>query len=299
MGFNVLSLFDGISCGQIALQRAGIKVDKYYASEIDKSAIKVTQANYPNTIQVGDVSKLDSKDFSDISLVCGGSPCQPFSFSGKQLAFADPRAKLFFEYVRILKEVKPKYFFLENVRMKQEYQDIITEHMGVEPICINSRLVSSQNRVRYYWTNIPNVTQPEDKNITWQDIKEDGIEIESHPRDQECVAAMRGRYLVDGKRQDGKQLTKGLTQQYIEFRHDGKTNTITTVSKDNVVVPFKLEKRVLASEFDYRFMTPLEHERLQTVDDGYTDHVGATKRCKLLGNAWTVDVISHVFKGMK
>jgi len=169
---QVLSLFDGMSCGQLALRQLGIPIEKYYASEIDKYAITVTQANFPNTIQVGDVCALDPKDYADIDLIIGGSPCQGFSFAGKKLAFNDPRSKLFFEFVRLVKAIQPKYFLLENVRMKKEWLAIITEQLGVEPICINSALVSAQNRVRYYWTNIPNVTQPADQGLLLKDILE-------------------------------------------------------------------------------------------------------------------------------
>jgi len=172
---NVLSLFDGMSCGQIALKELGIKVDKYYASEIDKYAIQIAQKNFPNTIHVGDVTKVSAADFPKIDLLLGGSPCQGFSFAGKQLNFNDSRSKLFFEFVRLLKELKPKYFLLENVRMKQEYQDVISEHLGVKPLLINSALVSAQNRNRLYWTNIPNITQPEDRGIVLKDILENGI----------------------------------------------------------------------------------------------------------------------------
>lgn len=170
MGINVLSLFDGISCGQVALERAGIKVDNYYASEIDKYAIQITQKNYPNTIQLGDVRNIKGEDLPKIDLLIGGSPCQGFSFAGKQLNFDDPRSKLFFEYVRLLEETKPKYFLLENVKMKKEYQDVISRYLRVEPIEINSALVSAQNRKRLYWTNIPGITQPEDKGILLKDI---------------------------------------------------------------------------------------------------------------------------------
>jgi len=169
---NVLSLFDGMSCGRIALDRLGIKVDNYYASEIDKYAIQVSQANYPDIIQVGDVTELDLLILPKIDLIMGGSPCQGFSFAGKQLAFDDPRSALFFEFVRCVKELKPKYFLLENVRMKKEYLDVISEYMGVKPIMINSALVSAQNRVRYYWTNIPGIEQPEQRGIVLRDILE-------------------------------------------------------------------------------------------------------------------------------
>lgn len=176
---NVLSLFDGMSCGQIALDNLGIKVNNYFASEIDKHAIKVTQHNYPNTIQIGDVTQVKGENLPKIDLLIGGSPCQGFSFAGKQLNFDDPRSKLFFEFVRILKECNPKYFLLENVKMKKEYQDVITEHLGVEPIEINSNLLSAQNRKRLYWTNIPGVTIPNDKGILLKDIVHENENIDT------------------------------------------------------------------------------------------------------------------------
>ena len=189
---KVLSLFDGMSCGQIALSKLGFKVDKYYASEIDKYAIEITQKNFPNTIQLGDVCQLDPKDFMDVDLIQAGSPCQGFSFAGAQLAFDDPRSALFFEFIRLLKEIGPKYFLLENVRMKKEFLEVITDQVSscytaddvddeyvdmfgnvrFEPHFINSSLLSAQSRQRYYWTNIPNIKQPEDKGIVLRDILE-------------------------------------------------------------------------------------------------------------------------------
>jgi DNA-cytosine methyltransferase len=178
---KVLSLFDGMSCGRIALDQLGIPVEKYYASEIDKYAIQVSQANYPDIIQVGDICDLDPKDYKDVSLMLAGSPCQGFSFAGKQLAFDDPRSALFFEFIRLLKAIKPKYFLLENVRMKKEFLQVISEQVsacypeivfGIEPIFINSSLVSAQSRQRYYWTNIPGIKQPEDRGIVLRDILE-------------------------------------------------------------------------------------------------------------------------------
>ena len=182
---NVVSLFDGCSGTQIALNNLGIKVDTYYASEIDKYAIQITQKNFPDTVQLGDIKDIKGEDLSDIDLIVGGSPCQGFSFAGKQLAFDDPRSALFFEFVRLLKEVKPKYFLLENVRMKQEFQDVISEQVssiypecsnnglfGIEPILINSALLSAQNRNRLYWTNIPNIEQPEDVGLVLRDVLE-------------------------------------------------------------------------------------------------------------------------------
>ncbi len=185
---KVLSLFDGMSCTQIALKNLGIKVDAYYASEIDKYGIQVTQANFPNTVQVGDITKLNPDDYKDVTLIVAGSPCQGFSFSGKQLAFDDPRSALFFEFVRLLKAIKPKYFLLENVRMKKEFQEVITQKVSecypehsdgqdlfggrIEPILINSSLLSAQSRQRLYWTNIPNIEQPNDLGIVLRDVLE-------------------------------------------------------------------------------------------------------------------------------
>jgi DNA (cytosine-5)-methyltransferase 3A len=186
-GLVVLSLFDGMSCGQLALKKAGIKVKQYYAAEIDKYAIQVTQANFPDTIQLGDVTKVFAKDLPKIDLLIGGSPCQGFSFAGKGLNFEDPRSKLFFEFVRLRKECNPKWFFLENVRMKYEHELVISKFMGVEPIEINSALLSAQNRQRLYWTNInekpyglfgelkPDIPQPKDKGMLLKHILETDV----------------------------------------------------------------------------------------------------------------------------
>ena len=185
-----------MACGRIALEQLGIPVEKYYASEIDKYAIQVAQANYPDIIQVGDVSNLDPKDYMDVDLIQGGSPCQGFSMAGKQLAFDDPRSALFFEFIRLLKAIKPKYFLLENVKMKKEFLQVISEQVsacypdiifGIEPIFINSSLVSAQSRQRYYWTNIPGIKQPEDRGIVLKDILEDDF---SSDRDKSyCIDA--------------------------------------------------------------------------------------------------------------
>ena len=166
-----------MACARVALDQCGINVEKYYASEIDKYAIQIAKANYPDIIHIGDVREVTGEVYQDIDLLCGGSPCQGFSFAGKQLNFEDPRSALFFEFVRVLKEVKPKYFLLENVRMKKEFQDVISEYLGVEPIMINSALVSAQNRVRLYWTNIPNIEQPKDKGLVLKDILDTDVEF--------------------------------------------------------------------------------------------------------------------------
>ena len=173
---KILSLFDGMACWYEALVRAGIKIDKYYASEIDKYAIQIATKNHPDIIEIWDVCEVKWEDYQDIDLLIWGSPCQWFSVAGKMLNFNDPRSKLFFEYVRILREVKPKYFLLENVKMKKEWQDIISRELWVEPIEINSSLVSAQNRRRLYRTNIPNVSQPTDKGILLKDILEENVD---------------------------------------------------------------------------------------------------------------------------
>tara|TARA_Y100001937_G_scaffold43857_1_gene61840 strand:+ start:1191 stop:2399 length:1209 start_codon:yes stop_codon:yes gene_type:complete len=209
---NVLSLFDGMSCGRIALERCGFKVENYFASEIDKHAIKVSKANYPDTVHLGDVTRIKTRDrsvfyFEDpdcvpvdqlfkirqtkIDLLIGGSPCQGFSFAGGQLAFNDPRSKLFFEYVRLLEELKPRYFLLENVIMKQEFQDVISKYLGVKPVRINSNLVSAQNRDRLYWTNIPVKSLPENKRVYLKDILQNVADIgEEHYHSMKSVAYM-------------------------------------------------------------------------------------------------------------
>ena len=288
MAFNVLSLFDGMSCGQIALERAGIQYDNYFASEIDKYAIKVTQANYPNTIQIGDVCKVKGSDLPKIDLLIGGSPCQGFSFSGKQLNFEDPRSALFFEFVRLLKECKPRYFLLENVRMKSKYLNIISSYLDVNPIIINSALVSAQNRVRYYWTNIPNVSQPKDKGILLKDVLEDGFVDKGKSY---CIDANYGkggnpkRYFLRSSRQ-------------LVFSKEGLCHIGDAESSNSGGSAGAGSALVTEDVAIWRKLTPLECERLQTVPDGYTRHVSDSQRYKMIGNGWTVDVITHIFKGL-
>lgn len=215
---KVFSAFDGMSCLQLALDNAKIEYENYYSSEIDKFPMQVTQANYPNTKQLGDIRNIKGKDLPKINLLAGGSPCQGFSYSGKMLNFNDPRSKLFFEFVRLLDELNPDYFLLENVKMKKEWEDVISSYLGVKPLRINSNLVSAQNRDRLYWTNIVSkdeFTLPEDKNILLKDIIEEG---------QFALGlAQRGRY------QDGK------TVQRYELNGMEKTNTLTTVQKDSLI----------------------------------------------------------------
>ena len=318
---NVLSLFDGMSCGRIVLDRAGIKVDNYFASEVDKYAIKVAQANYPSTVHMGDVRDLQTEDgwlhtdhldhdgvarAVEIDLLIGGSPCQGFSFAGKQLNFDDPRSKLFWEYVRLLNDLRPTYFLLENVKMKKQSMDVISEALGVEPIFINSSLVSAQNRQRYYWTNIPMDKMPQDKGIKLRDVLEDGYV----DRDKaHCIDAnyFKGgnlksyfekhrRQLVfsdDGMCHVGDADLKGHGYNRRVYHPEGKAPSLCAASGGN------LEPKTFVSPDSWRKLTPLECERLQTVPEGYTAHVSNTQRYRMLGNGWTVDVISHLLKGMK
>ena len=301
---NVLSLFDGMSCGRIALERAGIDVDTYYASEIDKWAMQIAKKNYPGTVHLGGVEDVDGTAL-DIDLLIGGSPCQAFSNAGKGEGFDDPRGKLFWEYVRLLRETKPKYFLLENVVMKKEHQDVITEALGVEPVMINSADFSAQNRKRLYWTNIP-ISTWSAKGINLVDIIEDGVV----DRDKSfCLDAnyFKGgnlkqyfekhrRQLVfskDGLCHVGEADLSGNESVRRVYHVAGKSPTLTTMGGGH------REPKVATSEATYRKLTPLECERLQTVPGGYTEGVSNTQRYKMIGNGWTVDVIAHIFKGME
>lgn len=299
---NVLSLFDGMSCGQIALERSGLRVKKYFASEIDKFAIKVTQNNYPNTIQLGSVENWNSWRIPKIDLILAGSPCQGFSFAGKQLNFDDPRSKLFFTFVDILESIKPKYWLLENVLMKREYENIISSKLNIDPIMIDSSLVSAQSRKRLYWTNIRSevvdffgrkksqIQQPKDKKIFLKDIIENGFV----DREKSCTivaseykGCSSDYYLENSRRQIVfiDQRPRGKNKG---GKHYFKCPTITSGE-------FVCNNKLFNGK-DYRKLTPLECERLQTVPENYTNHVSNTQRMKMLGNGWTVDVIAHILK---
>ena len=271
---NVLSLFDGMSCGQIALNRAGIEYNTYYASEIDKYAIEVTNKNYPNTIQIGSITDISADDFGDekIDLIIGGSPCQSFSRAGDGSGF-DGSSKLFWEFIRVLKDVNPTYFLLENVIMKKEWQDVITEALGVKPIEITSAKFVPQARRRLYWTNIPNIEQPEQGDYDINDFFEgDGFPSACNVK-------------REFKR---KELFNTLTATYWKgIRGSGRPSVST-------------EEGFLDDNRDaHRMLTPNECEALQTVPKNYTDCVSKTQRYKMLGNGWTVDVIAHIFKNLK
>ncbi len=412
---RVLSLFDGMSCGRIALERAGIPVEAYYASEIDKYAIKVAQANYPDTIQMGDIRTVRAGMLPQIDLILAGSPCQGFSFAGKQLNFEDDRSKLFFEFIRILKAYKPKYFLLENVVMSQQNNDVISSMLGelypecitqkdmfragrLEPIQINSALVSAQNRNRLYWTNIPDVTQPEDRGILLEDILEDvNTNVSQEAIDYAKTAVFnqdrpvsmgdKAYTILSGSQKLYKivSLTERRTEEAKKIRRktkdrdfsprrgkelvprtDDKSNCLTkehilckipVIKQDNELIykPHKSQcldanyykspdnhgqrtgcievghvagvkghdvlkrvyspkgkgptldvpsgdnrhKKIAVDACHWRKLTPIECERLQTVDDNYTNHVSNTQRYKMLGNGWTVDVIVHILRNME
>ena len=306
---NVLSLFDGMSCGQLALQRTGVRVSQYFASEVDKYAIQIAKKNFPDTIHVGDVRQVRGVDLPKIDLLIGGSPCQGFSFAGSQLNFDDPRSKLFFEFTRLLDELKPKYFLLENVKMKKESQAVISAALGVEPVEINSALVSAQSRRRLYWTNIPFDKNIEDKGIVLNDILENGAVSDrekSHCLDANYFkgggANMLRSYVHKHKRQvvfgdgchqvgiatdiNGHDLMKRI------YATSGKSPTLNAMTGGN------REPKIAVDELHWRKLTPLECERLQTVPDSYTSGVSATQRYKMLGNGWTVNVITHIFKSL-
>ncbi len=338
LNMNVLGVFDGISCGQVALERAGFNIDNYFASENDKFPIKVTQHNYPNTIQLGDVTNWREWELPPLDLIMGGSPCQGFSFAGKQLNFEDPRSKLFFEFVDIINHFKPKYFLLENVVMKKQYQDIITEYLGVEPIMINSNLVSAQNRRRLYWTNIPNLTQPENKEIYLKDIIESDVDdtfnlkgkwlewwnknkdfqvskkySAVNPDKAICMTARQyanwnGTFIqipfamTERRTEEAKRIRREHQQKYgKDFSpRRGKELVPRNDGKMNcLTATYSLkEHTVLDNQIIYRKLTPIECERLQTLPDNYTKVVSNSQRYKTLGNGWTVEVITHILKNM-
>ena len=280
---------------------------KYYASEIDKYAIKITQKNFPDTIQLGNIREVKASGLPKIDLLMGGSPCQDVSFAGKGKGLIDgERSSLFFEFVRLYQELKPKYFILENVKMKKNSEAIITHCLGVQPIEINSSLFSAQNRKRLYWTNIPLDDLPKDKGIKLKDILENGIvdRDKSH-----CIDAnyFKGgnlksyfekhrRQLVfsnDGLCHVGEADINGYDLLKRVYHPEGKAPTLNSMGGGN------REPKVLVEQLKWRKLTPLECERLQTVPDNYTQGVSNTQRYKMLGNGMTVDVIAFLLKNAK
>jgi DNA-cytosine methyltransferase len=311
---NVLSLFDGMSCGQQALERIGIKVDNYFASEIDKYAIQVTMANYPNTKQLGSVINVNGYDLPKIDLLIGGSPCQSFSFAGKRKGMStkdeqeiltlehylqlksegfefEGQSYLFWEYMRLLNEVKPKYFLLENVMMGEKWEKVLSKAIGVNPIMINSSLVSAQNRKRLYWTNIGMqpmglfgdlksiIEQPKNKGILLKDI------LQSEVDEKYFLSEKRIAYFK-------RKIEKGFLSKICNDINSKSECLLSTMYK-------QMQGFCTIQNNKIRAYTPTECERLQTVADNYTNHVSDSQRYKMLGNGWTIDVIAHIFNYLK
>ena len=283
---NVLSLFDGMSCGQIALEKVGIKVDKYYASEIDKWSVAITRYHYPDTICLGNIlnwKKWDI-DWSKIDLLIGGSPCQGFSYSGDKLAFNDPRSRLFFEYVDILEHIRkqnPKVkFMLENVRMKNKYLDIISAYLGVFPIMINSSVFVAQNRERYYWANFF-INPPSGGGYELKDYLQPDVDID----DKYWLSSKAIKYM--------NQITSNGKIRWDYHKNPLRKEAACLTANMTKGVPYGVIKERL------RRLTPLECERLQTVPDNYTEGLSDNQRYRMLGNGWTVDVIAYIFIHMK
>lgn len=275
---NVLSLFDGISCGQLALKRARIPVHKYYASEIEPAPIACTKHNFPNTIHLGDVRGVKGQELDPIDLLIGGSPCQTVSFANpKQGNIHEGKSSLFFEYVRLLKETNPTYFLLENVRMKQKSQDVITEILGVEPLDINSSLFSCQNRRRLYWTNIPVNMNIADRCIYFRDVKDAEEDV-----DPDLYLKGRGLNKLASPRNRVKDIDCDKTPTLMRLQERKATDAVI----------FQIGKR-------YRYPTQREMERMQTVPDGYTACMKYNDAAAALGNGWTVAVIAYILAGMK
>ena len=340
---KVLSLFDGISCGRLALERAKIKVDSYYASEIEPNAIKVAKHNFPNTIEIGDICKISYEngvlhtkngdfDVGHIDLLIGGSPCTNFSSIGyangmvsgsteiktleqylslkeKNCVF-EGQSYLFWEFVRILGEVKPDFFLLENVHMAKKWESIITENMKVLPIKMNSSLVSAQNRPRLYWTNIPNVAPPSDKNISLSDILSESSDDSdvfhcltvqrSFPRmikKYSYIPEKFNAYNASQIKNKGCALSRGsmVTSSCATLLFVKKENGVHSVK--NGILDKKYPTTLSDGSYNIRRLSILECERLQTLPDNYTSVAGISnqKRNEMIGNGWTVDMISHIF----
>lgn len=291
---NILSLFNGLSGLHLACDKAGIEVEKCYYSEIDKYANQVTEKNYPNDIQLGDVTKWREWDidWASIDLVGAGFPCQAWSVAGQQLGDKDERGMLFWTTIEIIAEIlkhNPKAkFLMENVKMKKEFEEYITHHtteaLGyVEKTLINSALVSAQNRNRYYWTNFK-VEQPQDKGILLRDILE-----ETNNELRPCERIKEGN---EGHIANATDI-KGMDCIKRAYGQDGKAPTLTTMGGGH------REPKVSTSDITYRKLTPLECERLQTIPDNWTDCVSKTQRYKMIGNGWTIDVIAHILSFIK
>lgn len=310
---KVLSLFDGISCGLVALNRVGIPVSAYYASEVDENAIAISRQNHRDIIQLGDVARWREWELPKIDLVIGGSPCQGFSRAGKCLNFDDPRSKLFFEYADILKHIQQSNpevkFLLENVKMKNEWKDVITEYLGVQPIEINSKLVSGQHRTRLYWTNIPGVTLPKDRGVKLKDILEtvsaeyitapDGMKFDPSISEQSraLVRCVAGEVRVSQTTKLGYILAEDGDGVNLAFP-TSKSRRGRVIKQKSSTVDCACNICVFRDGAIRRF-TVRELERLQTLPDGYTEGFTDSIRKKAIGNGWTVDVIAWIFSHLQ
>jgi len=312
---KVLSLFDGLSAGRIALERAGIEVEDYYASEIDKYASTISKKNWPDIIPIGDVTQVSYKDGvlhtqfgsyeTDIDMVIGGSPCQSFSVAGNQEGF-DGKSGLFYEWVRILREVNPKYFLLENVCMKKEWENEITQEVGVAPIMINSALVSAQNRKRLYWTNIEGVTQPQDKGILLKDVLQENVGAEFFYSEKAISYLDRSKInkrfanYSDSKKSCCLVANFCKSLPYNVYVDKEKSYCLTANYANMACVNYnKGQGQIVFDNKSIRKLTPIECERLQTLPDNYTESVSNSQRYKMIGNGWTVDIISWIFSFIK
>lgn len=313
---NVLSLFDGISCGMIALDKLGINVNNYFASEIDENAIKISKANYPNIKHIGDVTKITKdniKNMPKIDLILGGSPCQGFSNNGKGLNFNDPRSKLFFDFVNILnwvREVNNKNvkFLLENVKMKKEWEDIITQYVKVKPIEINSKLLTAQNRPRLYWSNIDNIDIPKDAGIELINILDKNVKFDSinHEGLKICKSiSENSRNLI--YRIDNEVRIKQATKQGYIVANEGDGINLSfpcSLSRRGRVIKGKSNcldtscNICVYIDNSIRRFTINELEKLQGLPIGYTNHVSDRNRIKAIGNGWTIDVIEHILRNL-
>ena len=305
---KVLSLFDGISCGMAALERAGINVERYDAFEIDKYAIKVSEKNYPQIVHHGDVFGGNFADFKGYDLLLGGSPCTYWSIAktGRETTPDGIGGKLFMEYVRALRESDCKYFLYENNNsIHQNIKDFISEQLGVQPIMINSALVSAQQRKRCYWTNIPGVCQPKDKGILLKDILESGVAWQDKSY---CMTASYNGAVFWNTMQRSQRSMIAEPIRMGQYGNGGQGQRIYSVHGKSVTLSangggqgaktglYKID--LPDGDYIIRKLTPVEAERLQTLPDNYTEGISKTQRYKCIGNGWTVDVIAHIFKSL-
>ena len=306
---KVLSLFDGISCGMVALERAGIPVERYVAYEIDENAIKVSMHNYPQIEHCGDVTKADFTQYKGFDLLLGGSPCTYWSIAknGRETTPDGIGGKLFMEFVRALQESECRYFLYENNNsIHQNIKDFISEQLCVQPIMINSALVSAQQRKRCYWTNIPGICQPENEAILLKDILESGISWQDKSY---CMTASYDRAVFWNTMQRSQRSMIAEPIRIGQYGNGGQRQRIYSVHGKSVTLSangggqgaktglYKID--LPDGDYIIRKLTPVEAERLQTLPDNYTEGISKTQRYKCIGNGWTVDVIAHIFKGLK